>query len=234
MTIRPRPKPAVADLKQERAVRTRGLILDAAARAFADKGYPATTILDVAELMGATKGAVYFHFANKGALAAAVTEEFYVRLRASAQQVTDQALPPLATLAELLVRTGVLFRDDEVIRAGARLQIEQSLIETDLPAPFVGYTETVTGLLRAAHAEGALPGGHDPEAVGRVLVSAFFGAQHMSWVMNDRADIAERVREILSVVLPGAADAEAGADAADLAEAAGVADAGGARGPGAK
>ncbi|WP_328312025.1 TetR/AcrR family transcriptional regulator [Streptomyces sp. NBC_00442] len=219
MSAKPRQKPAAADLKQERAVRTRALILDAAARAFADKGYPATTILDVAELMGATKGAVYFHFANKGALAAAVTEEFYVRLRASAHEVAEQGLSPLATLAELLTRTGVMFRDDEVIRAGARLQIEQSLIETDLPTPFVGYTETVTGLLRAAEGEGALPAGHDPEVTGRVLVSAFFGAQHMSWVMNNRTDITERVREILAVVLPGAVGVAGGAGGAPTREA---------------
>ncbi|MFE9122213.1 ScbR family autoregulator-binding transcription factor [Streptomyces sp. NPDC007172] len=207
MSTRARQKPAASELKQERAIRTRALILDAAARAFADKGYPATTILDVAELMGATKGAVYFHFANKNALAAAVTEEFYARLRASAQQVQEQDLPPAAAVRELLTRTGTMFRDDQVIRAGARLQIERSLIDADLPAPFVGYTETVTGLLRAAGAEGALPTGSDPEVLGRVLVSAFFGAQHMSWVMNDRADIAERVEEILATVLPGGATA---------------------------
>ncbi|MFF3978645.1 ScbR family autoregulator-binding transcription factor [Streptomyces sp. NPDC001828] len=203
MSTRARQKPAATDLKQERAIRTRTLILDAAARAFADKGYPATTILDVAELMGATKGAVYFHFANKNALAAAVTEEFYVRLRVMAQEVEDQALPPGAAVCELLTRTGVMFRDDQVIRAGARLQIEQSLIDADLPTPFLGYTEIVTGLLRAAATEGALPAGSDPEVIGRVLVSAFFGAQHMSWVMNNRADITQRVEEILATVLPG-------------------------------
>ncbi|MBX7469161.1 TetR family transcriptional regulator [Streptomyces sp. MAG02] len=207
MSTRARQKPAASELKQERAIRTRALILDAAARAFADKGYPATTILDVAELMGATKGAVYFHFANKNALAAAVTEEFYARLRADAQQVQEQGLAPATAVRELLTRTGAMFRDDQVIRAGARLQIERSLIDADLPVPFVGYTETVTGLLRAAGAEGALPAGSDPEVLGRVLVSAFFGAQHMSWVMNDRADMSERVEEILATVLPGGAAA---------------------------
>ncbi|MEV8524880.1 MULTISPECIES: ScbR family autoregulator-binding transcription factor [unclassified Streptomyces] len=207
MSTRARQKPAASDLKQERAIRTRALILDAAARAFADKGYPATTILDVAELMGATKGAVYFHFTNKNALAVAVTEEFYVRLRSAAHEVQEQGLAPLAAVTELLTRTGAMFRDDEVIRAGARLQIEQSLIDADLPTPFLGYTEIVTGLLRTAEAEGSLPAGSDPQALARVLVSAFFGAQHMSWVINNRADIADRVQEILAIVLPGAARA---------------------------
>ncbi|MFG3284121.1 ScbR family autoregulator-binding transcription factor [Streptomyces sp. NPDC048111] len=220
MSTRARRKPAASELKQERAIRTRALILDAAARAFADKGYPATTILDVAELMGATKGAVYFHFANKNALAAAVTEEFYVRLRSAAQDVADRELPPGAAVCELLMRTGVMFRDDHVIRAGARLQIEHSLIDADLPTPFLGYTAMVTDLLRAAAAQGALPAGSDPEAVGRVLVAAFFGAQHMSWVMNDRADITQRVDEILATVLPGLSQASEVAQESAVSDAA--------------
>ncbi|WP_369391969.1 ScbR family autoregulator-binding transcription factor [Streptomyces sp. CG1] len=207
MSTRARRTPAVSDLKQERAIRTRALILDAAAQAFADKGYPDTTLLDVAQLTGATKGAVYFHFANKNALAVAVTEEFYVRLRSLVQEVEKEELPPVIKIGRLLTRTGEMFRQDAVIKAGARLQIEQSLIDADLPTPFLGFGEAVTGLLRAAEAEGALPAGSDPEVLGRVLVSAFFGAQHMSWVINDRADITDRVREVLDVVLPAALQA---------------------------
>ncbi|MFF4504897.1 ScbR family autoregulator-binding transcription factor [Streptomyces sp. NPDC001401] len=207
MSTRARRTPAVSDLKQERAIRTRALILDAAAQAFADKGYPDTTLLDVAQLTGATKGAVYFHFANKNALAVAVTEEFYVRLRGLVEEVGKAELPPVAKIGRLITRTGEMFRDDTVIKAGARLQIEQSLIDADLPTPFLGYGEAVTELLRAAEAEGALPDGSEPEALGRVLVAAFFGAQHMSWVINDRVDIADRVREVLAIILPGAVPA---------------------------
>ena len=58
------PRHRDTGLKQERAVRTRGQVLDAAAKAFATKGFPAVTVQDVAELAGVTKGAVYFHFAN--------------------------------------------------------------------------------------------------------------------------------------------------------------------------
>jgi AcrR family transcriptional regulator len=200
----PRRRTDTEGLKQERAIRTRALILDAAAESFAGKGYPDTTILDVAQLTGATKGAVYFHFANKNALAVAVTEEFYARLQHAAREVLECHERPLSAVAALLVRTGELFRDDRVIQAGARLQIEQSLIDADLPAPFVDFTERVTELLRQAVKAGELPEGSEPDALGRVLVSAFFGAQHMSWVLNGRADMSERVHEILAAVLPQA------------------------------
>ncbi|MEU6219506.1 ScbR family autoregulator-binding transcription factor [Streptomyces sp. NPDC047022] len=193
------PRDRDTGLKQERAVRTRGQVLDAAAEAFAAKGFPAVTVQDVAQLAGVTKGAVYFHFANKEALAQAVAEEFYHVLGVIGREVEEAGLPPLEAVAELLVRTAVVFRDDTMIQAGARLQIERSLIGAEMPTPYVGYTESVTRWLRQAKQEIRCP-----EATARVLVSAFFGAQHISWILNDRADIADRVQEILGAVLPGA------------------------------
>ena len=47
-------------------------VLDAAARCFAERGFAATAIDDVARALGATKGRVYHHFASKTALFFAV------------------------------------------------------------------------------------------------------------------------------------------------------------------
>ncbi|MET7699174.1 ScbR family autoregulator-binding transcription factor [Streptomyces sp. NPDC005485] len=198
------PRHKDTGLKQERAVRTRGQVLDAAAEAFATKGFPAVTVLDVAELAGVTKGAVYFHFANKEALAQAVAEEFYHLLEVIKQDVQDSALSPLDAVRELLVRTALAFRDDTVVRAGARLQIERSLIGADMPMPYLGYTESLTSWFQQARDEGEVPADSDPGVTARVLVSAFFGAQHISWVLNDRADITDRIEEILRTVVPRA------------------------------
>jgi AcrR family transcriptional regulator len=193
-----------ADLKQERALRTRGKVLDAAAQAFAAKGFPGVTMLDIAELSGMTKGAVYFHFANKEALALAVVEEFYQRLSAVVAGVRQLGLPPLAEVVELFTRTAAAFRDDKVIQAGARLQIEHAYIDADLPLPYTDFGKLVTETLTHAKDSGQLPEGTDPEVVSRVLVAGFFGAQHMSWVLNDRNDLQERIQEILDAVLPAA------------------------------
>lgn len=190
------------ELKQERAMRTREQVLGAAATAFAERGFPAVTMLDVAQLTGMTKGAVYFHYANKEALARAVTEEFYQRLPQVTEDVRRAGLPPLKAVAELLHRTAVAFREDTIIRAGARLQIEASLIDATLPRPFDGYTDSITELLNEAEEAGDLPTSCTPEVLGRVLVAAFFGAQHISWRLCDRADLPERVAEVIQAVLP--------------------------------
>jgi TetR/AcrR family transcriptional regulator, cholesterol catabolism regulator len=54
---------------------TRARILAAAAAWFADQGYAATSIRDIAREVGVTVGAIYVHFASKDRLLAAVYEE---------------------------------------------------------------------------------------------------------------------------------------------------------------
>jgi len=191
-----------AALKQQRAVRTRNQVLEAAAQAFAAKGFPAVTILDVAEITGMTKGAVYFHYSNKEALALAVAEEFYRRLPEIADSVLRMDLSPLESVSELLIQTALAFREDIMIQAGARLQIERSLIDADMPVPFIGYNHLVASWLKEAKGIGQLEPGADPDAIARVLISAFFGAQHISWVLSDLVDLPERVEQIVSVVIP--------------------------------
>lgn len=54
----------MAERKQE--------ILDAALRAFSDKGFTAATVADVRALSGASTGSIYHHFGDKEGLAAAL------------------------------------------------------------------------------------------------------------------------------------------------------------------
>jgi AcrR family transcriptional regulator len=189
-------------LKQERALQTRQTVLAAAAEMFADHGFPAVTVMQVAERAEMTKGAVYFHFANKEALAQAVVEEFYRRLPAIVAPALEKGLQPLQAVAEVLHLTALAFKDDRVVQAGARLQIERSYIGAELPPPYVDFQAMIEGLLTQADKEGALRCRLSPEGYARVLVAAFFGAQHISWVQYNRQDIEDRVREIIEAVIP--------------------------------
>jgi AcrR family transcriptional regulator len=195
-------KAAPRELKQERAGRTRRQLLDAAATAFAAKGFPAVTLQDIADLAEVTKGAVYFHFTNKEAVAVAVTEEFYTQLPAIAESVTARQLPPLDAVAELLLQTAVALRDNPVMQAGARLQIERNLVDADLPTPFSGFTQLITELLAQAQDEDMVRPTTDIASMARVIVAAFFGSQHISWVQHNREDLTDRVQEIIDITIP--------------------------------
>jgi AcrR family transcriptional regulator len=58
-----------------RSARTRGALLDAARRLFAEKGFAATGREEIAAQAGVTRGALYHHFSSKTELAAAVVEQ---------------------------------------------------------------------------------------------------------------------------------------------------------------
>lgn len=51
--------------KADQSAATRKIVLDAAARCFAEKGYSACSMQDIAERSGVSKGAIYGHFAGK-------------------------------------------------------------------------------------------------------------------------------------------------------------------------
>src|SRR5436305_4573287 len=85
---------------QPRAQATRQAILTAAAEHFARNGYHATSLDSVLADSGGTKGALYFHFASKDALARAVVAEMVQGWRDLRRQVSN-GLDPLSTLLVL-------------------------------------------------------------------------------------------------------------------------------------
>jgi AcrR family transcriptional regulator len=65
---------AKAALRHRKEDHTRQRILAVAAQCFADGGYAATSIRDIAHQVGVTVGAIYVHFPSKDRLLVAVYE----------------------------------------------------------------------------------------------------------------------------------------------------------------
>jgi AcrR family transcriptional regulator len=65
--------------KERRLERTRTLLLDAAEEVFAEKGFAAATLDDIAHAAGYTKGAIYKHFSVKEELFLAVSDRYWRR-----------------------------------------------------------------------------------------------------------------------------------------------------------
>lgn len=65
--------------RERRLEHTRSLLLDAAEEVFAEKGFLAATLDDIAHAAGYTKGAIYKHFATKEDLFLAVSDRYWRR-----------------------------------------------------------------------------------------------------------------------------------------------------------
>ena len=63
--------------QEERSERSRTQILDAALKLFAHRGYGATSVRDIAEAAGLSKGNVYHHFADKESIFRELLENYF-------------------------------------------------------------------------------------------------------------------------------------------------------------
>ncbi|MEM6744992.1 MAG: TetR/AcrR family transcriptional regulator [Pseudomonadota bacterium] len=77
-------------------------LLDSAAELFATKGYPATTMRDIAAASGMLPGSIYYHHPNKEALLVAVYEEGVRRLSERVAQAIAQQTDPWDRLEAML------------------------------------------------------------------------------------------------------------------------------------
>ncbi len=89
---------AAAPLRVPRADNRLPAVLDAAARLFAEKGYVATSMRDIAVACGMLPGSLYYHFAAKEDLLAAVYERGVQALRDSVRAAVARETEPWAKL----------------------------------------------------------------------------------------------------------------------------------------
>ncbi|WP_331766782.1 helix-turn-helix domain-containing protein [Embleya sp. NBC_00896] len=90
---------------------TRRRIREAALTLFADKTYGATTLQDIADEMGVTKAALYYHFHTKDEILADLVEPTIAALEAIVDRAEGQPSSPAAT-RELLIAMCELYAGD--------------------------------------------------------------------------------------------------------------------------
>lgn len=187
--------------EQVRAKTTRRFLLEAAALLFDERGYAGTSISDISARSGRTSGAIYFHYASKENLALAIVEEHFATWPGLIGRHRSGGLPALERLVGLSFDVARAFRDDVIIRAGSRLWAERRAIDAALPRPFVGWLETVTGLLEEARQEGQLAKGVTPQVAAHGLVCAFFGLHTVSDALEGRRQIEEGLHDLWMLLL---------------------------------
>lgn len=113
-------------VKQERAMRTRNVLVRAAASRFAHNGYEGTSLVQIKQAADLSMGALTFHFKTKGELADAVEERGRFAVQGTLERVTALPAPPLDLLTNLTVELSRLLEKDVFVQATARLGRERS------------------------------------------------------------------------------------------------------------
>ena len=102
---------------KEDALATRDSILDAAAALFAENGVSGTTLQHIATAAGVTRGAIYWHFEDKGAMFNAMMERAAMPLEAAMALLDNSdTSDPLGDLRDYAVGVFRLTVQDEKAR----------------------------------------------------------------------------------------------------------------------
>ncbi|AYN38677.1 TetR/AcrR family transcriptional regulator [Streptomyces dangxiongensis] len=182
-------------VRQDRAIRTRKLILENMAILFNEVGYDAATIAALVERTGLTRGALYFHFASKEDMARAVLDE----------AVTREGLSPQAFKLQEWVDLGLLLAHrlprEPILRAAVRLAVDpkaRRLFGTRWP----DWVAVGDELLSEAKVNGELLAHADPAAVSRAVVGAWTGVQLVTEVLEEKLDLSQEIAGLYQLLLP--------------------------------
>jgi len=209
----PRPLPTTP-----RGQRTRQLIIERTAAVFDTQGFAAATLNQLVAATGLTRGAFYFHFDSKDALAEAIVQTQQERWLPIVEEVIRNEPHPLRRLIAITFSSGTMFQSDVVMRAGSRLMAERSLIRRELWESYPWWLHAVEQLLAEAADEldvdpnlatdawpprDEIPEGVPPgiAALSENLVATWIGLQQQA-TATGRNDFAERLRVSWLATLP--------------------------------
>jgi AcrR family transcriptional regulator len=194
----------VSDPIDRRADTTRLQILRAASRQFARKSYSLVSLDDILADAEVTKGAMYFHFRSKHALATAIIEYRFAVARGAVDELVALKLSGLETLIDITYLIAVDDIGDESARAG--LNLLESIGRTDtLQASVLGdWVVAFAAITRRAVEDGDVVEHHEPEDIARLLVSMYLGLRQTSNLAEPDRFLHDLER-VWGLILPGIA-----------------------------
>ena len=175
---------------KEEALETRSQILEAAEKAFFERGVARTTLADIATLAGVTRGAIYWHFSNKADLLQAMLDTLHEPLDELARASENEEEPdPLGCVRKLLVW---LFqqvaldpktrRINEILFHKCEFTDEMCDLRQQRREVSLDCNVRIALSLRNAMTRGQLPGDMDPERAA-VALHAYIDGILYQWLL---------------------------------------------------
>lgn len=189
-------------VRQARSEATRRRIITAALQVFSEIGYAAAGLGAIVERADMTKGALYYHFASKEALATAIIEEGGDRLFSAFRNVTASSSPALEKMLHGSFVAVDVYHNDGLARGAVQLMRALGEFNTAAARVYGGWLDEMSARAAAAVEEGDLKPDLDPRSVGETLVGAVLGAELLAAATSSQADMVRRIAQVWEVLLP--------------------------------
>ncbi|MBM9614964.1 TetR family transcriptional regulator [Desulfobulbus rhabdoformis] len=193
---------------KEEAMETRKAIMEAAVRVIASKGVAHASLTEIAKEAGVTRGAIYWHFANKADLLNSLWEqvlEFYTPLTKASENVDEP--DPLGKMEELYLSFFAGMVDDTLQQQLFRILFDEGDRSKDTEAIRHRHQqcrhERYQGLqivFNNAIKRGQIPQDFDVK-LGTVTIFSMIHGLIANWVMNpEMVDIKKQGPIIVKMV----------------------------------
>ncbi|MGI9124216.1 MAG: TetR family transcriptional regulator [Mycobacterium sp.] len=189
---------------QARAEATRRRILDSAVDLFTELGYGETGLADVLTRAGVSKGAFYYHFDSKEAVAVAIIEDYRRRNMEAVLERIDPAAPVLDRMIVASFTSAALIETDRTARIGNELLQALGQVSSVATRIYGEWTaDFITNLSKAFDKVGARTG-VDTTEMAEATWTAVLGCHLLSGALDDNPHprLARAWRAMLRSVLP--------------------------------
>ncbi|BBZ27656.1 TetR family transcriptional regulator [Mycolicibacterium madagascariense] len=189
-------------VRQARSEATRRKIIDSAVDLINEIGYPAAGLGDIIERAELTKGALYYHFDSKEALATAIIEEGSETLLEAFRAAGRASSPAMENILHgSFVVTDVL-ASDRVARAGARLLRTFGAFNPAAKRTVEILVNELVERIKTATAEGDLRPTLDAETAGASILAGMLGSELLSSTLAEGSDLRARFARTWELLLP--------------------------------
>jgi TetR/AcrR family transcriptional regulator, transcriptional repressor for nem operon len=185
-----------------RADTTRQQILRAASRQFAEHAYHDVGLDDILADAELTKGAMYFHFRSKHALAMAIIDEELTASTAAFNGLLARKLSGLETIVDYCYLIAVRDINEDTARAARYLVAAIGREERLQVRLFKQLIDSLVSVVRRAVAEGDIVDQGEPEDIGKLVGSMYLGLCQIS-SSDDPKQFLVDLENAWSLLLPG-------------------------------
>ncbi|MFF1946163.1 TetR family transcriptional regulator [Rhodococcus qingshengii] len=179
---------------QDRAVRTREAIIAVAAHHFDTDGYGHTGINTISATGKFAKGAMYYHFPSKEAIAEHLISDWKRTVNESISEALAAGSSSTAgdKLAAIFMSLAQRIGEDINLRAGMKLTLEPTI---NNGAAFAHWVDGISDIIETAITDGDLTDTPTTHRLAWNLCAGTIGAAHASASLREDIDLATRIED---------------------------------------
>jgi TetR/AcrR family acrAB operon transcriptional repressor len=195
---------------KEEAEATRQSILNTALIEFADKGYSATKLQDIALKAGVTRGAIYWHFENKADLYLKLQDEISGETNAVIQEAIDEGGTFQDIIKRVLVRSLEYMERSERFRSFMQLIYTKTEMSPELQEGWERKIEQgestlqgLIGIFESARQEGQINQDVNPRELAFTFLALQNGAATLRIMLDESYSLSDMADGIANILLHG-------------------------------